>query len=251
MTPSAWFAAAAGVAGMYAAATRYAHYTVGSQWLGSTVLCGGPDSDGVALTFDDGPGPATARILDVLREARAPATFFALGQQVEQHVVLARRFVDEGHEVGNHSYSHAIYPRVSPSLVRDELERTQAIVERATGMRPRMARPPCGARSRAYFRETRRLALTTVQWSHSGRDWLPNVTPAEIARTVLANVRPGAIILLHDHHCADLTDQRRVADALVSILCGIEDRGMRPVPLAALDHPLLQTLPRGDRVEVA
>src|ERR1700686_5907866 len=95
---------AAGAAGLY-----YATYSVRSQWLGATDWRGRDDTALVALTFDDGPSEDTERILDVLSAYNLRATFFMLGRQVELFPQVARRVVDEGHDLGNHSSSHPIY----------------------------------------------------------------------------------------------------------------------------------------------
>ena len=99
-------AVAGGVAGM---CVHHATYAVRSQWLGPTDWRGPVDVKSIALTFDDGPADDTARILDYLAALEVRAAFFMLGRQVERHPRIARRIVEDGHEVGNHSYSHPIF----------------------------------------------------------------------------------------------------------------------------------------------
>ncbi|MDQ2921720.1 MAG: polysaccharide deacetylase family protein, partial [Acidobacteriota bacterium] len=150
---------AAGVAFIY-----HATYGVRSQWLGRTFWRGRQDMAAVALTFDDGPSMDTERILDVLAEHNVCATFFMIGRHVESLPQTARRVVAEGHEVGNHSYSHPIFLYRTPHETRQQLERAQAVITKTTGIRPRLARPPCGVRTPAYFRAAEKLGLRTVQW---------------------------------------------------------------------------------------
>jgi peptidoglycan/xylan/chitin deacetylase (PgdA/CDA1 family) len=213
------------------AAVYYATYAVRSQLLGETIWRGNPGSGSVALTFDDGPSPDTPAVLDALREHDLKATFFMIGRAVERHPRIARRVAAEGHEIGNHSYSHPIYLFRGAPETRRQLERAQAVIERATGVRPRLARPPCGVRTRAYFRAAQRLGLRTVQWDTAGFDW--KLTSArEIADRVLKDVRAGSIILLHDGDSARKEDRRRTVAALPHVVEGLRERGLRVAPLA-------------------
>ena len=213
------------------AAVYYATYAVRSQLLGETVWRGVGTTNAVALTFDDGPSQDTEAILDLLAERGLKATFFMIGRAVERLPRVARRVAAQGHEIGNHSYSHPIYLfRTSRETAR-QLELTQAVIGRATGMRPRFARPPCGVRTRAYFRAARRLGLRTVQWDAAGFDW-KRIAPREIAARVLEGARPGSIILLHDGDSTGREDRRRTVAALPLILDGLAARGLRVAPLA-------------------
>src|SRR6266850_618756 len=112
-----------GVAGIY-----HATYSVRSQLLGRTDWRGRSDMPAVSLTFDDGPGPDTERILDVLAEHKLCATFFMIGSHVEQFPQTARRIVAAGHEIGNHSYSHPIYLYRSAIETSRQLERAQDVI---------------------------------------------------------------------------------------------------------------------------
>ena len=213
------------------AALYYATYAVRSQLLGATVWRGNGDSNAVALTFDDGPSGDTPAMLDALRERGLKATFFMIGRAVERHPQIARRVVAEGHEIGNHSYSHPVYLFRRAAETARQLERAQAVIERETGVRPRLARPPCGVRTRAYFRAAQRLGLRTVQWDVAGFDWKPT-SAREIADKVLADARAGSIILLHDGDSACKEDRRRTVAALPQIIEGLAARKLRVAPLA-------------------
>ena len=99
----------------------------------------------MALTFDDGPAERfTAQVLDILREQQVPATFFVCGENVEEHPDLLRRIVAEGHEIGNHTYSHLFVYFKSRRRIAEEIDRTQAIIEKVVGFRPSLFRPPYG-----------------------------------------------------------------------------------------------------------
>lgn len=222
--------AATGVAG---ACVHHATYGIRSQWLGPTVWRGPVDTGSVTLTFDDGPTEDTERILDTLAAADIRAAFFMIGRQVERHPHIARRVVTEGHEVGNHSYSHPIYLFRSARETARQLERTQAVIAATTGVRPHWSRPPCGVRTRAYFRATGALGLRTVQWTVSGYDWKPR--PARhIAQDVVRGLSAGAIVLLHDGDSEGRRDRRETVAALPGIIAAAQARRLTVCPLAGL-----------------
>jgi peptidoglycan/xylan/chitin deacetylase (PgdA/CDA1 family) len=218
----------AGAAGIY-----HATYSVRSQWLGRTDWRGRTDSQAVALTFDDGPGPDTERILDVLAEHQVCATFFMIGRHVERFPQIAKRIVGSGHEIGNHSYSHPIYLYRGARETSRQLERTQGVIATTAGISPKLARPPCGVRTPAYFRAARRLGLRTVQWDVTGFDWKRR-SGEQIAHDVLRKVRTGSIVLLHDGDSEGKRDRRETVVALPLIIEGLGARGLRVVPLSQL-----------------
>jgi len=215
------------------AAGYYATYGVRSQWLGRTQWHGRRDTQAVTLTFDDGPSRDTERILDVLREHKVTASFFMIGRQVETFPGIAQRVLAEGHEVGNHSYSHPIYLYHRSRQTRQELERAQAVISDTTGMRPRFARPPCGVRTRAYFAATRSLGLRTVQWDVTGFDWKRRGAK-QIAQDVLRGARAGSIVLLHDGDSDGKRDRCETVAALPWIIQGLHDKGLSVAPLNEL-----------------
>ena len=216
-----------------AAAAYYATYAVRSQWLGPTVWRGRTDTGAVALTFDDGPSEDTERVLDVLDEYGLRATFFMVGRQIERFPQTAQRVVAEGHEVGNHSHSHPIFLYRTPRETRQQLERAQTVITKTTGIRPRLARPPGGVRTPAYFRAAEKLGLRTVQWDVAGFDWKPR-NAKQIAHDVLRRVVPGSIILLHDGDNEGKQDRRETVVALPLIIEGLRARGLHVVPLAEM-----------------
>jgi peptidoglycan/xylan/chitin deacetylase (PgdA/CDA1 family) len=221
-------ALAAGAGGIY-----YATYAVRSQWFGPTDWRGRRDTGSVALTFDDGPSADTERILDILDEHKLRVSFFMIGRNVERLPQTARRVAAEGHEIGNHSYSHPIFLYRGSNETRRQLERTQDVITTATGVRPRVARPPCGVRTPGYFAATKALGLRTVQWDVAGFDWKQR-TAKQIAHEVLIRARAGSIILLHDGDSGRKRDRSETVVALPLIIEGLRARGLRIVPLMQL-----------------
>lgn len=221
------------------AVVYYLTYAVRSQILGATVWRGNARNNSVALTFDDGPSPDTLTILDFLRGENIKATFFLIGREVEKYPEIAKQIVAEGHDIGNHSLTHPIYLFCTPQRTRRELERTQEIIENATGILPKLARPPCGVRTPAYFAAAENLNLQTVQWSDAGFDW-KKISAEQIAEKVLKNVRGDSIILLHDGDDTLKNNRRETVKSLPLILDGLRAKNLRVAPLAEL-HGAMRT----------
>jgi peptidoglycan/xylan/chitin deacetylase (PgdA/CDA1 family) len=236
VTPVQWAIGAVGAAGIAGGAAFYAAFGVRAQWFGRADWRGRTDTKAVSLTFDDGPGPDTDAILDVLAENRIRAAFFAVGQQVQRHPSIARRIVADGHEIGNHSFSHPMFLSQSPEQTREQLGRTQKIIEDVTGVTPALARPPYGVKTPAYFGAARALGLRVVQWSVAGFDWKP-LTAERVASHVMRGAAPGAIVLLHDADSEGKRDRRATRASIPIIADGMRQRGLAVAPLAALLRP--------------
>jgi len=156
----------------------------------------------VALTFDDGPDPlSTPRFLDELDRLGWRATFFMLGDMARKAPSLAAEVARRGHEVAVHGDVHRSHLLRRPGEVAADLARATDTIAEATGRRPVWLRPPYGAVSAGTLKAARALSLRLVLWSGWGRDWRSAATPASVAAEVLADLRPGATILLHDSDC--------------------------------------------------
>ncbi|SFT21814.1 polysaccharide deacetylase family protein [Paenibacillus sp. BC26] len=156
----------------------------------------------IALTFDDGPYPEmTNDILDLLKLYNAKATFFVLGYRVKQFPELIKREIAEGHEVANHTYSHAFLTKgTALATIQNEIKQTEDSLIELTGKKPHLFRPPGGFYSDQTIQVARKLGYTTVLWSwhQDTADWRsPGVN--YIVRKVLKNARNGDIVLLHDY----------------------------------------------------
>ncbi len=137
----------------------------------------------IALTFDDGPHPqGTERTLEALRAAGVAATFFLVGEQVEQHRAIAAEIVAAGHGVGLHCHRHRNLLRLGPGQIRADLERARALIEEATERPIALHRPPYGIYSGAGLAVVRSRGWEPVLWSRWGRDWAGDATPESIAR---------------------------------------------------------------------
>jgi peptidoglycan/xylan/chitin deacetylase (PgdA/CDA1 family) len=199
---------------------------------GEPIYCGGGRSNAVALTFDDGPGPYTERLLDLLRRAGAHATFFVIGNRLQYWPETPHAESQVG-AVGNHSWSHARLTEMPTWLVWAELLRTQYQTLQEIGWKPRLFRPPYELHNRATDRIARSLGLVQVLWSATSGDDLRHPTKRSVARNVIRELRPGAIVLMHDIHPWTVA-------AMPAILAAIRARGLRAVSipeLLVLDPP--------------
>ena len=186
----------------------------------------GPGTDGVALTFDDGPHPeGTPAVLEALARAGARATFFVIGEQVQRRPHLIARILSEGHAVALHGYRHRLQLRLHANDVAADLARGLTVVGDAAGESPRLHRPPYGVYSPAGLRFVRASGLRPLLWSRWGKDWRKFTTPERIARRAVDGVVAGDVILLHD---ADFYSAKqshvRTAKALELILSELSAR---------------------------
>lgn len=180
----------------------------------------------VALTFDDGPGKYTGKLLDMLSKHRVRATFFLVGEMVEEngrHTLP--RMVADGHELGNHTWSHAQLTALSTDGVRRELQRTQDLVERLTGVRMRVMRPPYGSTDGRVAAETRHEKLAQILWNVDTLDWRDRVRSIVAKRA--CDAKPGSIVLMHDIHSSTV-------DAVPHILDTLLDKGYTFVTISEL-----------------
>lgn len=195
------------------------------------VIWRGPEeARGVALTFDDGPSPAhTLQILDLLDRARCKATFFVIGHKAEKHPEIVRAIVARGHGLGLHSYAHdRLFSLRSPATVRNDLTRAMDVIERITGSRPTLFRPPIGHTSPRIGAVVNALELTVVGWNVRALDGLSGARPDRVAARVIPKLKDGAIVLLHDAAERDDFEPASLV-ALPRILAAMKDRGLQGV----------------------
>lgn len=218
-----------------AALLFYACTAPASQILGPALVSGPAAGNRVALTFDDGPAhPFTGQILDVLRDHHVPATFFVCGKNVERFPEIARRIHAEKHTIGNHTYSHSALYFKTRGQIAAEIDRTQAAIEQAAGVRPKIFRPPYGGRWFGLFDVLEDRGLRAIQWSVPSFDWEKKRGADEIARLTLDRLRPGSVILMHDGReprPPDQIDAAATVAALPAIIEGARQAGLEFVSI--------------------
>ncbi|MET7366960.1 polysaccharide deacetylase family protein [Streptomyces sp. NPDC005566] len=184
----------------------------------------------IALTFDAGPAKDTPHLLDVLKEKKVPATFFLLGRDhVLKHPGTVRRIEAEGHEVANHTWTHEILTDRKPGEIRAELEKTQLAIERITGKKPRLMRPPQGRTDDTVSGICEELGLSQILWSATAKDYSTNDS-ALIRKRILDQAGRDGIILLHDIY-------RGTVPAVPGIIDTLKDRGYTFVTVPQLMAP--------------
>ncbi len=216
----------------------------------------------LAMTFDDGPHPSlTPKLLDLLKERNIKCTFFLIGQQVKMYPAIVRRIIAEGHEIGNHTWTHCSLTSRSDEQIRSELKKSEDAVYEVAGVRPHLVRPPYGAiNSRIKDLMFTEFGYSTIMWSVDPQDWRrPGV--AAVTSRLVNGAHPGAIMLSHDIHPPTITAMPAMFDQLlakgyqfvtVSQLLNMEKASMpvgviiRPAePIGDKDpKPLPQTKPR-------
>ena len=208
--------------------------------VGRPVFCGGDRGRYVALTFDDGPGAYTALALRILRRAGASGTFFLVGQNLAARPALPPEEQALG-AVGDHTWTHPVLTSLPPSAIRTELSRTQRELERLVHRRVSLFRPPYGRHSAVVDATATALGMLEVLWSVDSRDSL-GADYRGITRNVLAGLRPGAIVLMHENR------GQTIRALKFHILPALRRRGFRAVSvpeLLALDPPTRAQLRRG------
>jgi peptidoglycan/xylan/chitin deacetylase (PgdA/CDA1 family) len=189
------------------------------------MIGGTPAGGRVGLTVDDGPHPLiTPLFLDILRRENVKATFMVVGEKAEEFPGLIREIVREGHEVGNHTYSHRRFSGLSAAEAYAQMRACSLVVGHLTGESVRFLRPPGGDFGPEALRAARSLDLTLALWTHNSGDW-NTADPVAIAANATRNIGDGDIILMHQG------DMRSV-NALPLIIQRVRARGLQPCRLS-------------------
>jgi peptidoglycan/xylan/chitin deacetylase (PgdA/CDA1 family) len=175
------------------------------------------DGPYIAMTFDDGPHATnTAKLLEMAAERHIKLTFFVLGECVEQNPDVLRREVAEGHEIGNHSWSHPNLAKLSDADVRSQLQRSDNIIVKTAGTKPKLMRPPYGELTkRQRILVNHAFGYKVILWDVDPLDWKRPGSDI-VAQRIIAGARPGSIILSHDIHPPTIAAMPQVFDALLA-----------------------------------
>ena len=172
-----------------------------------------PQTKYIALTFDDGPKAGTTDVLlDGLRDRGASATFFVVGEQARRYPELVRRMAAEGHQVGNHTWSHVRLEDAEPEVVRAEIGQTETLLRSLLGGQDYWLRPPYGQITAGTEGE---ITVPMMKWSVDPRDW-ESRDADKVTEAVLSAAAPNSIILLHDIYPTSVEAALRVVDALAA-----------------------------------
>jgi peptidoglycan-N-acetylglucosamine deacetylase len=192
----------------------------------------------IAITFDDGPSATlTPKLLDLLAAHHIKATFFVIGENVAEHPEIVARAAREGHQIGNHSWSHPNLAKMSQENVRSQLQRTDDAIKSATGKSPTLLRPPYGSiteREKRWIHDEFRYDI--ILWDVDPLDW-KRPGPAIVRSRILNETRPGSIVLSHDIHPGTI-------EAMPSTLDQLEAKGFKFVTVSELIDMATPVTPR-------
>ena len=180
----------------------------------------------VAITYDDGPGAETNRLLDKLKAKNAHASFMVLAPSAEQHPELLKRMKAEGHTIGNHTKSHRQLNTLSPAQVSQEIDAGNAAIKKATGQSTRWVRPPYGATNATVDQVTRDKGVSQALWDVDTVDWKDR-NSEHVCSSAVQGARAGSIVLMHDIHPTTV-------DAADCVIDGLRAKGLEPVSLDRL-----------------
>jgi peptidoglycan/xylan/chitin deacetylase (PgdA/CDA1 family) len=196
------------------------------------------DGPYIALTFDDGPSAKlTPKLLDLLAAHHIKATFFVIGQNVAENPEITARAAREGHEIGNHSWSHPNLAKMSDDAVRRELRKTDDAIRSAIGKPPTLLRPPYGSitsRQKRWIGDE--FGYKIVLWDVDPLDWR-RPGPAIVRDRILRNTRPGSIVLSHDIHPGTI-------EAMPSTIEQLEAKGFKFVTVSELISMVVPETPK-------
>jgi peptidoglycan-N-acetylglucosamine deacetylase len=186
------------------------------------------DGPYIAMTFDDGPSATlTPKLLELLAAHHIKATFFVIGENVAEYPEIVARAAREGHEIGNHSWSHPNLGKMSDESVRSQLRRTDDAIKSAAGKRPTLLRPPYGsitAREKRWIHDE--FGYQTILWDVDPYDW-KRPGPAVVRNRILKETQPGSIVLSHDIHPGTI-------EAMPSTFDALEAKGFKFVTVSEL-----------------
>ena len=171
-------------------------YSVGEE---NVYHCHGNSSMKIALTFDDGPHPKyTPEILDILKKYDVKATFFLIGENVALYPELVKRILSEGHEIGNHTFTHRKIGEYTEYQLSDEMEHCEAVIYEVVEYQPKLFRPPGGRLDNKVRKLAQAFDYKVILWNIDTRDWAHESADA-IKKNVIENIEAGSIILMHDY----------------------------------------------------
>lgn len=198
-------------------------------------LRGSSQEKKVALTFDDGPDTRfTPKVLDALKANQVKATFFVLGTMANAHPDVIKRIVNEGHVIGNHSYSHENLPKLSVDKFQYQIESTESILQNLIGYAPRLIRPPYGAINEDQVKWIATHHYLIVNWNVDSLDW-KSLNSDQVLHNILQQTKPGSIILQHSGG-ADSQDLSGTVQAIGPLITKLKAAGYTFVTVPELLH---------------
>lgn len=208
------------------------NFTVPAKFQGKTVYKVKPKNNEkvIALTIDDGPWPkTTVEMLDIFKQNDVKATFFWVGSSLQANPEIAKRVVAEGHAIGNHTWHH-LYKRMDAATAKSEIERTNELIYKKTGVKTSLFRPPGGFLNNGLAAYAKNQNNAVIMWSLTSADTDPRAKYQAFVKNVLKGAKPGAIVLMHDGG----GNRERTVKALPEIISGLKQQGYKFVTIPEL-----------------
>jgi peptidoglycan/xylan/chitin deacetylase (PgdA/CDA1 family) len=208
------------------------NFSVPAKLQGTTIYHVQPSNNEkvIALTIDDGPWPnTTLQMLDILKQNDVKATFFWVGQALQANPEIAKQVVAQGHAIGNHTWHHW-YRRMDQATAKSEIERTNELIYKTTGVKTTLFRPPGGVLNNGLAAYAKSQKYTVVMWSQTSADTDPRAKSQVFVKNVLRDAKPGSIVLMHDGG----GDRQRTVQALPEIISKLKQQGYRFVTVPEL-----------------
>lgn len=189
----------------------------------SIIYSGKSNDNSIALTFDDGPDPVnTIKVLDTLKKYDIKATFFLVGQNVKRYPNIVKRIYDEGHTIGNHSYTHGRFYKGDKGIISKEIIQTQNVIEEVIGLKPVFFRPPYGAVSKNLIDVCKENNLEVVNWNVDTEDWKKTIKASDLINQIKNINKSNRIILMHT-----MAHLNKTSEALEPIIISLVQRGFK------------------------
>jgi peptidoglycan-N-acetylglucosamine deacetylase len=215
---------------VYSLIVFYGCYYVGSNFFIKIICSATTDQKEIAISFDDGPATNyTTEILQLLKQDNIKATFFCIGNRIAGNENILKQIKEEGHIIGNHSYSHHFwFDMFSSQKMLDDLKMMDAEMEKVTGMRPKLFRPPYGVTNPNLKKAIMKGGYTPVGWSVRSLDTVIK-DEKKLLNKIKSSLKPGAVFLFHD-------TQKTTLNVLTDFIKEVKTRGYQIVPLDKLLH---------------
>ena len=194
----------------------------------------------IALTFDDGPSPYTDRLLQVLRDDNARATFFLIGNKVAANPAGAKRIADAGMEIGSHTWEHPNMTTIPPEDIAGQFSRASDAIQAATGQRPTLVRTAGGLINDAVLAEAKNQGLADVNWDVIPFDWANDSNTGATRKLLMSQIRPNAVVLFHDTYSSTV-------DLVYQFLPVLRANGYHVVTVSQMLGPLAPGTSHGSR----
>lgn len=207
-------------------------FSVPAKLQGTTIYHVQPSNNEkvIALTIDDGPWPnTTLQMLDILKQNDVKATFFWVGQALQANPEIAKQVVAQGHAIGNHTWHHW-YRRMDTATAKSEIERTNELIYKTTGVKTSLFRPPGGVLNNGLAAYAKSQKDAVIMWSQTSADTDPRAKSQVFVKNVLRDAKPGSIVLMHDGG----GDRQRTVQALPEIISKLKQQGYRFVTVPEL-----------------